>query len=477
MKPGRLLLVSNRLPVVLERSESGWSTRPSAGGLVTALTQALKRSGGLWIGWPGIDSEELAEAQPVLKATVRSAFDLVPVSIPHDEHENFYLGFSNEILWPLFHDLQTRCVFAPEYMEAYFAVNRRFAEATAAQLAKNDVVWVHDYHLIPTGAFLRELAPATRIGFFLHTPFPPPDIFAKLPHRRKILSQFLAYDLIGFQTVRDRRNFAACLRALLPEARVQGRGNAQQATLRDRTAKLGSFPIGIDAESFAEIARRPDVARRAQGLRQELGLSSLVLGVDRLDYTKGVPFKLEAMRRLLLSRPEFRRKVSLVQILIPSREEIPEYLSQKNEVERLVGKINGELGEAGWSPIQYLYRSLDRDELVAYYRAADVCLATPLKDGMNLVAKEYCACQVELDGSLVLSEFAGAAVEFVDDAILVNPYDILETAEGIARALDLPVDQRRMRMGRMRRQVTRDSVGRWVNEFLGRLSRTLRPSG
>ena len=483
MKARRLVVISNRLPVSLERTESGWKPHPSSGGLATALDQALEKTGGLWIGWPGVSSEQLPEAGPALSAAPDRRYRLIPVPVSSEEHELFYLGFSNEVLWPLFHDLQTRCVFAPEYEAAYLAVNRRFAEIAARTLRDGDVVWVHDYHLIPTGAFLRELAhpqATPRLGFFLHIPFPPPDIFVKLPRRELLLRQLLAYDLVGFQTVRDRRNFAGCVRSLLPEARVVGRGNRQRVLLHDRFAppsgrvaahesRLGSFPIGIDARGFAAAARSPAVIDRARALRRELGAERVLLGVDRLDYTKGVPFKLEAMRRLLLARPELRGKVALIQILIPSRYEIAEYRRQRDEVEALVGRIQGELGEPGWSPIHYLYRSLSREELVAYYRAADVCLATPLKDGMNLVAKEYCACQVELDGAIVLSEFAGAAVEFGDDAILVNPYDILATADGIATALDLPAEERRLRMARLRRLVHAENVGKWVNDFLTRL--------
>jgi trehalose 6-phosphate synthase len=478
MRASRLVVVSNRLPLSLEWTEAGWRTHASSGGLATALDHALERTGGLWVGWPGVSSDELPEASPALAAAPDRSYRLLPVPVSKQEHELFYLGFSNEVLWPLFHDLQGRCVFAPEYERAYLAVNRRFAEITARALRAGDVVWVHDYHLIPAGSFLRELTHgdlAPRLGFFLHIPFPPPDIFAKLPHREALLRQLVAYDLVGFQTVRDRRNFAACLRALLPEARVLGRGNRQRVMLRDHVAKLGSFPIGIDARAFATAARRPDVAARAAQLRREVGGTSILLGVDRLDYTKGIPFKLEAVHRLLLARQELRGRLTLIQIVVPSRSEIPEYRRQRDEVEGLVGRINGELGEPGWTPIHYLYRSLDRDELVAYYRAADVCLATPLKDGMNLVAKEYCACQVELDGAIVLSEFAGAAVDLADGAILVNPYDILETADGIAAALDLTADERRLRMSRLRRAVSTGNIGQWVNDFLGELETPLSP--
>jgi trehalose-6-phosphate synthase len=383
----RLVVVSNRLPVAAVRAKDGaWSLLPGSGGLVTALAPVLEARGGLWVGWPGLIGEMDHEVGPLLESFARrQGYGLVPVSLTKAEHDLFYLGFANEVLWPLFHDLQSRCTFVPEYWQAFLDVNRRFAAASCAAMQPGDMVWVHDYLLLGVGRFARELIPEARLGFFLHIPFPPPDIFAKLPWRTEVLRALLAYDLVGFQTVRDRRNFVACLRALLPEAVVRGRGNA---------------------------------------------------------------------------------RLALIQILVPSRSEIPEYVQQKAEVERLVGEINGELGQPGWTPIHYFCRSVDREELVAYYRAASVCLATPLKDGMNLVAKEYCACQAERRGVLVLSEFAGAAVQLADGALLVNPYDILGVAAAIARACEMPTEERKRRMARLQRNVLAEDVHCWVDDFL-----------
>ncbi|HEY7215530.1 MAG TPA: trehalose-6-phosphate synthase, partial [Thermoanaerobaculia bacterium] len=411
IRPERLVVVSNRLPVAAVRGPEGaWSLRPGGGGLVTALAPVLEDRGGIWIGWPGVVGDEGAGILPLLEDFARRhGYGLMPISLTATEYDLFYLGLANEVLWPLFHDLQSRCTFAPEYWAAFLDVNRKFAAAVAGCVRPGDLVWVHDYLLLGVGRFARELIPTARLGFFLHIPFPPPDIFGKLPWRTEVLRALLAYDLIGFQTVRDRRNFVACLRTMLPEAVVRGRGNARHVLMQGRRTRAAAFPIGIDAQGFDALARRADVAARAQSLQAEIGVEHFLLGVDRLDYTKGIPFKLEAVRRLLRSRPDLHRRLGLVQILVPSRGEIPEYLRQKAEVERLVGEINGELGKPGWVPIHYFYRSLDREELVAYYRAASACLATPLKDGMNLVAKEYCACQSERRGVLVLSEFAGAA--------------------------------------------------------------------
>ncbi|HSK77841.1 MAG TPA: trehalose-6-phosphate synthase [Thermoanaerobaculia bacterium] len=464
----RLVVVSNRLPVTAARAEDGaWSLLPGSGGLITALAPVLEARGGLWVGWPGLIGEESHEAGPLLASFARrQGYGLVPVPLTRAEYELFYLGFANEVLWPLFHDLQSRCIFVPEYWQAFLDVNHKFAAASAAAMQPGDMVWIHDYLLLGVGRFVRELVPEARLGFFLHIPFPPPDIFAKLPWRAEVLRALLAYDLVGFQTVRDRRNFVACLRALLPEAVVRGRGNARRVLLQGRQTRAAAFPIGIDARGFADLAKHPDVAARADRLRADMGVEHLLLGVDRLDYTKGIPFKLEAVRRLLRARPDLHRRLALVQILVPSRGEIPEYLQQKAEVERLVGEINGELGQPGWTPIQYFCRAVDREELVAYYRAASVCLATPLKDGMNLVAKEYCACQTERRGVLVLSEFAGAAVQLADGALLVNPYDILGVAAAIARACEMPIEERKQRMVRLQRNVHAEDVHSWVDDFL-----------
>lgn len=464
----RLAIVSNRLPIAAVRGTDGtWSLRPASGGLATALAPMLEARGGLWIGWPGVVGDRNSQIQPLLATfSQRQGYELVPVTLTKAEHELFYLGFANEVLWPLFHDLQSRCTFVPEYWDAFLEVNRKFAAAAGAAIQPGSLIWVHDYLLLSVGRFARELVPSARLGFFLHIPFPSPDIFSKLPWRTEVLRALLAYDLVGFQTVRDRRNFVACLRALLPEAVVRGRGNARRVLLQGRQTRSAAFPIGIDAQGFADMARRPDIAERAQSLRAAMGVEHLLLGVDRLDYTKGIPFKLEAVRRLLRARPDLLRRITLVQILVPSRGQIPEYLRLKGEVERLVGEINGEFGRPGWVPIQYFYRFHDRERLVAYYRAASVCLATPLKDGMNLVAKEYCACQVERSGVLVLSEFAGAADQLADGALLVNPYDILGVADAIGRACEMPAEERKRRMARLQRNVLTQNIQRWVEDFL-----------
>jgi trehalose 6-phosphate synthase len=333
-------------------------------------------------------------------------------------------------------------------------------------VGRDDFVWVHDYHLMSTGQALRELGMQGRIGFFLHIPFPSLDIFAKLPWRLQVLRAFLAYDVVGFQTDRDHRNFMHCVRTLLGNVTTTRKG--ERATIRtpDRCVRAGAFPISIDYQQFAQTAADPDVLERAERLHSDVPCPKIILGLDRLDYTKGIPNRMHAFRNALARHAELQRQVSLVQIVVPSREDIPMYQSLKAEIEGLVGQINGQFTQSGWVPVHYIYRSVAPAELAASYRCADVGLITPLKDGMNLVAKEYCACSVNNDSVLILSEFAGAAYELGKGALLVNPYDIEGVADAIRHAVNMSVEERRARMRRLRRTIRRHDIFAWVNSFL-----------
>jgi trehalose 6-phosphate synthase/phosphatase len=465
----RLIVVSNRLPFVFCRADDGsWQPHAGSGGLITALLPVLRNRGGIWIGWPGIDdvSTELGDAAK--QASNEAGYRLIMVPLSHSEVEGFYLGFANRIIWPLFHDLQSHCDFDPAYWRAYRDVNRKYAQAVAADAAPQDFVWVHDYQLMYVAAELRTLGVTARLAFFLHIPFPPLDMFVKLPWRMSLLHALLQYDVLGFQTVRDRRNFTECARALSPDVPLRGRGQLVEARVQERTVRIGSFPISIDYNHFLKQAASAEVGERAARLHRQLPDSKLMLGVDRLDYTKGIPQRLKAFRNALARFPELRGRLSLIQIVVPSRENILEYQSLKLEIEQLVGEINGEYSSpGGWVPLWYAYGSLTRAELLAYYRAADIALITPLKDGMNLVAKEYCACSIEEDCVLILSEFAGAAAEMQRGAILVNPYDVEGVADAIRRACEMPAEERRARMRAMRRAIREHDVYRWVDEFLG----------
>ncbi len=470
----RLVAVSNRLPVVLERDEEGgWRTRPGSGGLITAMAPALRNRGGLWIGWPGTD-EDADLTEVMAQASKEAGYRLVPVNLSADEVRHFYYGFANETLWPLFHDLPTQTLYDPVGWQAFQSANRRYAETVQARVSPDDFIWVHDYHLMGVARELRSLGAQQRLGFFLHIPFPPLDIFLKLPWRAQILTALLDYDLIGLQTMRDRRNFLSCARSLLPGFRTHGTGSVLTADLRDRTLRVGTFPIGIEFEEFARPANSPAITARAADLRSDLGGTAVILGVDRLDYTKGIPERLRGFRCALQRYPELRGNLTFVQLAVPSRQGVPKYRALRAEIDRLVGQINGEFTEPGWIPIHYFYRSFDRDELLAYYRAADIALVTPLKDGMNLVAKEYCASQVDNRGVLVLSEFAGAAAQLHRWALMVNPHDSEGLADGIFRAFVMSPKERRRRMSRLRGSIQRNDIFRWVDDFLeAALSRQL----
>jgi len=461
----RLVIVSNRLPVSIEQDGENWSLRASSGGLVTALAPVLRDRGGLWIGWPGTMEEHGLE-EPLAEGTRSAGYDLVPVTLNKEERDKFYYGFSNEIIWPLFHDLQGLCNFDPEYWGAYEEVNRKYAQVVADHTKKGDYLWIHDYHLMNLARELRDLGSEAPTGFFLHIPFPPLDIFMKLPWRFEVLRGLLEYDLIGVQTLRDRRNFIQCVRAIIKDVEVRGRGQIVTVNLGHRDVRVGAFPISMDYEAFAEQAVSKETADRAWYIHEDLPRRHIVLGVDRLDYTKGIPYKLEAFRNLLTRYPDLREKITLVQVVVPSREDIPGYHNLKMEIDRLVGEINGIFTASGWVPIIYIYRHLDRPELLAYYRTSEIALVTPLKDGMNLVAKEYCACSVEEECVLILSEFAGAAAQLQKGALLVNPYDIESVADAVYRAFTMEKTERRARMAQLRKSVRENDIFRWVDSFL-----------
>ena len=463
----RLLVVSNRLPIVLERKQNQWTLKPGSGGLVSALAPVLSHRGGLWIGWPGLALEKGGEWEKVLAEGYRErGYELVPVLISDDEVKGFYEGFANAILWPLFHDLLGRCDFQPSYWYTYLTVNQKFAECVLEHSDEDDFIWVQDYQLIHVAYFIREKTEARRIGFFLHIPFPPLDIFLKLPWRAQILQALLAYDLIGFQTPRDSHNFVDCLRRLLPEAEIEDGGAVTRVRLGSRTISVGAFPIGIDSATYEDAARSEEVAARVQDLRRKIGSFEMIVGVDRLDYTKGLPERIAAFRNALQRYPELREKVILFQVVVPSREGVAEYQALKANIEQLVGEINGEFSSAGWVPIHYHYKSLPKRDLVSIYRMARICFVTSIKDGMNLVAKEFCACQVGGCGALVLSEFAGAASQLQEGALLVNPHDIEGMADALKQAMDMPEDERSRRMERMREIVREQNIFWWVDYYL-----------
>jgi trehalose 6-phosphate synthase/phosphatase len=463
----RLLVVSNRLPVTIERVAEHWHSRPASGGLVTALTPVLRQREGLWVGWPGASPEEGLDLDAMLaEAGEAAGFNLRAVTLTTEERDNFYYGFSNEIIWPLFHGLHTRCNFDPAYWHAYRAVNRRFAHAVKEVLHPNDFIWVHDYHLMHVAQELREVGVHQKIGFFLHIPFPPPEIFLKLPWRFDVLQALLEFDVLGFQTQSYRRNFAHCIRSAMAGMSVRGRGRVTTAKTPNRDVQLGVFPISIGFNEFAEKAASPEVTERTAQVRAQFPERKILLGVDRLDYTKGIPERLRALAKAFERYPGLLRNVTLIQIVVPSRTAMDEYQGLKSEIEMLVGEINGKFTVPGWIPIHYVFRSLDRTDLTAFYRAADVMWVTSLRDGMNLVAKEYCACRTDNDGVLILSEFAGSAATMHGEALLVNPHDQEGMADAVYNAVMMGKREQRTRMRRLRQGIRKHDVFWWLDTFL-----------
>jgi trehalose 6-phosphate synthase/phosphatase len=465
MGPDRLLIVSNRLPVVASLDGGGMRITDAEGGLATGLRPWHARAGGLWLGWPGDVSRFTTPQRAELDLRLQQR-GIVPVYLSKEQIDRYYHRFSNGVLWPLLHYLIDRVPIDTLGWEAYREVNAAFADAVAEVYADGDLIWVHDYQLMLLPALLRERLPGARIGFFLHVPFPSSEVFRILPWRREILQGLLGADLIGFHTFAYLRHFVASL------LHIDGvEANIDRVRVSDRDVALGVFPMGIDAGAFADLARDADVAAAADTIRAEAGGRRILLGVDRLDYTKGIPRRLLAIERLLTSDPSLCDRVRYVQVAVPSRGSVESYRTFRHQVEETVGRINGACATLRSTPIHYMHRSVSTRELVSLYLAADVMLVTPLRDGMNLVAKEFAASRVEDDGVLVLSEFAGAAAE-LGDAVVVNPYDVDGVVAGIRRALDMPDEERRRRMRNLRARVCEYDVHAWAKAFIRRLAAT-----
>jgi trehalose 6-phosphate synthase len=434
----------------------------SDGSLVSALHSILHACGGSWVGWTGTDFDETLSQS--LKGSAEN-YSLEPIFLTPEEKANYYRGFSNEIIWPLFHGLPWLCRFKAPYWTGYCQTNEKFAEAAERVSNGNEVVWVHDYHLMMLGRAMRARGFKHRLSYSHHIPFPPPDIFEILPWRMEILQALLHFDSIGFQTTRDRDNFIACLRSSLKGATFSSMDETVHVRAEGRCTTAGIYPISVDYEGLSAHASEPAVPLLTEAVRRKLGGNRVLLGIDRLDYTKGIPERLIAFDLLLKRNPDLHGRITMLQIVVPSREDMPEYRELKLRIETLVGRINGEHGTPGWVPIHYLYRSVSPTELIIFYRAADVAVVTPLKDGMNLVAKEFCASRVDLTGVLVLSEFAGAARELNCGALLVNPYDVELLVDTIQEALSLDAAEQRARMGAMRSQIRNNDVFRWARSF------------
>lgn len=452
----RLVIAANRLPFFRVRQREGIAWESSPGGLVTAMGPVVQRRGAAWVGWDG-DSDRSSRAAKLGKLLV------APVSLTRSLIDRYYRGFSNSTLWPLYHDAIQTPEFHRLWWEGYQEANARFASRIMAVAAQRATVWIHDYHLQLVPRILRLKRPDLKIGFFLHVPFPPEEIFSWLPWRSAILRGLLGADLCAFQTEASAHNFSRLARRY-----TTAEGVDEALTLDGRGITCASHPISVDADDFTRIAELPHVKARAEEIRRQLGGRRLLLAVDRLDYTKGITDRLKAFEELLRDGSLSAEKVVLTQIAVPSREDSLGYEDVRREVERTVGRINGAFSGPGRVAVHYFRRSLQREELVAYYLAADVMLVTPLRDGMNLVAKEYCACRTDHSGVLILSEFAGAARE-LRRALLVNPRDIDALKSVILQALKMPLKEARMRMAILRTQVRRHDVHDWSKAFLDHL--------
>lgn len=458
------VVVSNRLPVdhvIGADGESSWQRSP--GGLVTALEPLMRSTDGAWVGWAGQPDLEFEPFES-------DGMSIVPVPLTANDIENYYEGFSNDTLWPLYHDVIAPPSFYRVWWDSYVSVNKRFADAAAAVSAQNAVVWVHDYQLQLVPTMLRELRPDLTIGFFNHIPFPPYGIYSQLPWRRQIIEGLFGADVIGFQRVQDAANFSRAVRRLTgmttrnPVIEVR----AKNQPMRRVIAK--AFPISIDAASFEELARQPHIQARAREIRDGLGNpKTVMLGVDRLDYTKGIGHRLQAFGELLAEGRLSVEDVTLLQVANPSRERVKAYMDLRDEIELTVGRINGDFATMSHTAISYHHRGYPRDEMVALYLAADVMLVTALRDGMNLVAKEYVASRFDDTGVLILSEFAGAADE-LHRAVLVNPHDIDGLKDAIVRAIEMPHREQARRMRSLRKRVLEYDAARWSTTFLAALA-------
>ncbi|HEX3455876.1 MAG TPA: trehalose-6-phosphate synthase, partial [Gaiellaceae bacterium] len=452
-----LVTVANRLPVV--KTRSGWRT--ADGGLVAALRPTFDARAGSWIGWDG-GSSGVPHSLPDLDVR------LAPVSLPKSEVEGFYHGFSNRTLWPLFHGLADRVVIDRRWWHDYSAANEQFAERALEVASSDSLLWVHDYQLVCVPALLRRAGAQRPIGFFLHIPFPAPELFARLPWRQHLVDGMLGADVVGFQTEEFRQNFVRTCRRLRDDIEVEGR----RIRLGDgRTVLTATHPISIDASGMRDRARSESTGRAVERLRRQFAGRRVLVGIDRLDYTKGIVERFRAIELLLERRPDLRGRIAVLQIAVPSRGDIREYRELRAEVEQVVGRINGRFTVPGQdTPVHYLYRALSSGQLLAHYGIADVCLVTPLRDGMNLVAKEFVVTQDALEsaGVLVLSEFAGAAEE-LREALPCNPFDVEGLSGSIELALELEEDDRRYRIERLARRVHRHDVFAWLDEEVGAL--------
>jgi trehalose 6-phosphate synthase/phosphatase len=460
---GRTIIVSNRLPVNVSRNSEGkLSYRASAGGLATGLSSIYRQENNLWIGWPGTHLEVEEEKNSTTEEL--GLHNMLPVFLTPEEIHDYYEGFSNETLWPTFHYFIEYTMYNEDHWNTYVEVNKKFCEQVISVADPEDTIWVHDYHLLLLPEMLRQKLPDASIGLFLHIPFPSFEVFRLLPWRQQLLDGMLGSDLIGLHTYDDMRHFLSAVN------RLRFLGNKRGQILKGtRSITVDSFPMGINYDKYASAAASPDTLSREVKYRTSLGDHKIMISIDRLDYSKGIPSRLKCFDSFLKQHPQYQGKVSFLMVVVPSRDSVDKYRHLKEDVDLLVGRINGKYGTVNWTPIHYFYRSFSLADLSAFYRMADVALVTPMRDGMNLVAKEYVASRLDKKGVLILSEMAGASKE-LSEAIIVNPNDKHQMVDAIHQALTMPEEQQQKSMELMQNTIQHYNIDHWVNLFLSRLS-------
>lgn len=458
----KVLIVSNRLPIKISKKENTISYQNSEGGLATGLTSIYQQGDNQWIGWVGAD---VADEEKEKVTTDLAARNLCPIFLSQQEINDYYEGFSNETLWPLFHYFPTLTEYNPEHWETYKKVNQKFADAIIKTATKDDVIWIHDYQLMLVPQMVRKAIPDVSIGFFQHIPFPSYEVFRLIPWRKELLNGLMGADVIGFHTYDDVRHLISAVN------RITGLPNvANEIRIDSRTAIVDAFPISIDYKKYRALAEEAQTRRNERKLKQLINYNRLIISIDRLDYSKGITHRLHAYQLFLEQHPELRGKVTMIQLVVPSRDTVPKYKQLKEEINRMVSEINGKFSTLGWQPIQHFYRSFPLHLLSALYKAADVALVTPMRDGMNLVSKEYVASKTDQKGVLVLSEMAGASRE-LSEAIIINPNDVWDFADKIFQALNMPEEEQKRRMNAMQQTVATFDIFNWVENFMSKLDR------
>ncbi|WP_031429162.1 bifunctional alpha,alpha-trehalose-phosphate synthase (UDP-forming)/trehalose-phosphatase [Flavimarina sp. Hel_I_48] len=471
----KTIIISNRLPLQLQINNNSLEAIPSVGGLATGMKSVHRDGNGVWVGWPGLTEEEIPEDMQDKVVEACKKEQCVPVNLDQEDVDGFYYGFSNRTIWPLFHYFMEYAEFEKNYWNTYKKVNEKFAEVVLEQLEDGDTVWVHDYQLMLLPQLIKKERPETRIGFFLHIPFPSYEVFRTLPWRKEILKGLLGSDLIGFHTYDYERHFLSSVSRILRHD-----VNFNEIMLGDRLVTVNSFPMGIDYAKFenAALTNQKQNAKEQSELQRRLDMhldatpdAKMILSIDRLDYTKGIANRIRAYEYFLENYPQYLEKVRLVMLAVPSRSNVPQYQKLKKEVDELVGRINGKFATVSWTPIWYFYRSMPFDNLIDLYTTCDIALLTPIRDGMNLVAKEYVATRTDKTGVLILSEMTGAAQE-LNEALLINPNNFEEIAETLKEAIEMPEEEQKQRNSQMQKRLKRYNVEKWSSEFLDALEKT-----